>query len=220
MDVTVSTAARIATFGRVDAERNRQVDGVLTDVDFVLQRRRDVDRGVGDDQDLVIGRNVHDEHVAESTPGAQAGLSRNDRTEQLVRVQAPLHQELGLPLPNQLHGFGRRRVAVRRIDDPGVPEVDPALPGDFVDPGGGAHENGRDQPFGAGLDGSRQGGFLAGVRHGREHGLEVPAPLEHLFVLAGSGFAIHGSSRAGWIRLPNGTAGHVPLCADALATEK
>jgi hypothetical protein len=32
----------------------REVDGVLQDVDLVLQRRRDVDRRVGDDQRLLV----------------------------------------------------------------------------------------------------------------------------------------------------------------------
>ena len=156
LEVTVSTAARIATFGLVDAERHRQIDGVLADVDFVLQGRRDVDRGVGDDQDLVIGRNVHDEHVADATSRAQARLPRDDRAQQLVGVQASLHQELGLALANQLHGLGRRGVAVRHIDDPRTPEVDPVRLRDFVDLGGRADEDRRDQSLGAGLDGARQ----------------------------------------------------------------
>ena len=117
----------------LSTESNGQVDGVLADVDFVLQRRRDVDGRVGDNQDLVIGRHVHDEHVAESTPGAQAGLSRHDRTEQFVGVQAPFHQELGLALTNQLHGLGCRRVAVSDVDHARVPEIYPTLPGDLVD---------------------------------------------------------------------------------------
>ena len=177
-----------------DTERNGQVDGVLADVDFVLQRRRDIDGRVGDNQDLVIGRNVHDEHVAESTPCAQAGLSGDDRTEQLVGVQAPFHQELGLPLTNQLHGLGGRRVAVSGVDHAGVPEIYPALPGDLVDLAGRAHENGRDQPLRAGLDGPGQCRFLAGVRHGRDNRLETPAPLQQLFVLSCSGFSSHDSS--------------------------
>ena len=123
-ELTVSTAARIATFGCVDAERDRQIDRVLADVDLVLERRRDVDRRVGDDEHLVIGRHVHDEHVADAAAGAQPGLARDDRAEQLVGVQAALHQQLGLALAHQLDGLRRRRVAVRRVDDPRAAEVD------------------------------------------------------------------------------------------------
>ena len=57
------------------AERHRQVDGVLADVHLVLERRRDVDRRVGDDQHLVIGRHVHEEDVADAAARAQARLA-------------------------------------------------------------------------------------------------------------------------------------------------
>ena len=43
-ELTVSTAARIATFGCSTPERDREIDRVLADVDLVLERRRDVDR--------------------------------------------------------------------------------------------------------------------------------------------------------------------------------
>jgi hypothetical protein len=39
--LTVSTAARIATFGVSKAQRNGHVDRVLADVDLVLEARRD-----------------------------------------------------------------------------------------------------------------------------------------------------------------------------------
>ena len=55
-EVTVSTADRMATLAaRFPALR--QVDRVLHDVDLVLQRGQDVDRGVGNDQRLA-GRSV------------------------------------------------------------------------------------------------------------------------------------------------------------------
>ena len=38
-------------------------------------------------------------------------------------------------------------------------------------------------------------GFLAGVRDRRDDRLEVPAPLQQLLVLPGSGFSSHDSSR-------------------------
>ena len=48
-EVTVSTAARIATFGLATPSDVREVDGVLDDVHLVLEGGRDVDGAVGDD---------------------------------------------------------------------------------------------------------------------------------------------------------------------------
>ena len=50
--------------------------------------------------------------------------SRDDRAQELVRVEAAFHQQLRLALANQLHGLGRRGMAVWRIDDPGLAEID------------------------------------------------------------------------------------------------
>ena len=116
-ELTVSTAARIATFGLLEPERPRQIDRVLADVDLVVERRRDVDRRVGDDQHLVIGRHVHDEDVADAPAGAQPGLARDHRAEQLVGVQAALHQQLRFARAHQRHRFRRGLMAVRGLDD-------------------------------------------------------------------------------------------------------
>ena len=97
----------------------RQVDGVLHDVDLALQRRLDIDRGVGDDERLVVGRHVHHEAVADAAGGAQPALAPHDGAHQLVGVQAALHQRLGLALQHQFHGLRGRGVAVRRVDDRG-----------------------------------------------------------------------------------------------------
>ena len=112
---------------RGDAEGDREIDRVLADIDLVLERRGNVDGRIGDDQDLVVGRHVHDEDVADAAAGPKPGLPRHHGAQQLVGVQAALHQQLGLTLAHQLHGLGRRCVAVRRIDDPDLAEVDPVL---------------------------------------------------------------------------------------------
>ncbi len=62
----------------LDAERLRQFDGVGDDVRLLVQRRPDVDRGVGDEQQLGIGRHVHDEDVADAADGANAGGAADD----------------------------------------------------------------------------------------------------------------------------------------------
>ena len=53
------------------AERMRKVDRVLHDVDLVLQRRIDVDRGVGDEQRPRIAGHVDDEDMAHAPGRAQ-----------------------------------------------------------------------------------------------------------------------------------------------------
>ena len=89
-----------------------------TDVDLVLERRRDVDRGVGDDQDLVIRRHVHDEDVADAAPGAQAGLlARRPRRAARRVCRLPFIRSSACALANQLDRLRRRRMAVRRVDD-------------------------------------------------------------------------------------------------------
>ena len=169
----------MATFGLLHAERDREIDGVLADVDLVLQRRRDVDRGVGDDEDLVIRRHVHDEHVTEPAAGAQTRLPRHDRAQQLVRVQAAFHQQLGLALADQVDGLRRGRMAVRRVDDP-------VLARDRCRSSSRPRGSSRPGPTRIGVISlfapasmrAGQGRFLAGMRHGRRHGLEAAAALE------------------------------------------
>ena len=70
----------------------------------------------------MIGRHVHDDTWLMRRAGAQSGFARNNRAEKLVRVQASFHQQLGLALAHELHGFRRRRVTVRNVDNPGGPE--------------------------------------------------------------------------------------------------
>ena len=128
------------------AKRHREIDRVLADVDLVLQRRRDVDRGVGDDEDLVIGRHVHDEHVTEAAAGAEARLPRHDRAEQLVGVQAALHQQLRLAAADQLDRRRRRpRGCAAASTICVLPEIEAARLRDLADLRGGPDEDRRDQ---------------------------------------------------------------------------
>ena len=57
--LTVSTAARIATFGVSTPSARARSMAFCAMCTFVFQRRRDVDRGIGDEQRLVVGRHVH-----------------------------------------------------------------------------------------------------------------------------------------------------------------
>ena len=55
-----------------------------------------------------------------------------------------LHQELALAFMNERHRLGRRRVAVRRVDQLIASDIDPMLLGDSGDFGGRANQNGND----------------------------------------------------------------------------
>ncbi len=192
LEVTVSTAARIATFGRsTPSEIARsmafwQMSILSSSVGAMLIAR------VGDDEDLVIGGNVHDEHVTDAAARAQAGLARDDRAQQLVGVQAALHQELGLALANELHRFGRRAMAVRSVDDLVLARgrcLSPSqAPGSLPpDP----RESARSAPSRRPRP-RRERRFLAGMRHRGRHRLEASAPRQQQFVLSGSSLSSHG----------------------------
>ena len=108
-----------------EADLGEQIDRVLHDVALGFEVGKYVDGGVRDEQRLRIGRHIHDEDVADPARSAQAGLAGGHLAHQLVRVQAPLHQELAFALVDQLHGLGRGRVAVRRVDDLETTDVEP-----------------------------------------------------------------------------------------------
>ena len=160
------------------------------DVHLVVERRRDVDRRVGDDQDLVVRRHVHDEHVAEAPARAKAGFPCDDGAEQFVGVEAPLHQQFRFAVTHELDGLRRRCVTVGRIDDPCLAEHDAGLLRDLPDLRRGSDQNRDDQPLLTGLDRPGQRSRIARMRHGGRDGLETAAAFEERFVLAGS---CHGS---------------------------
>ena len=93
------------------AERVREVDGILDDVDLVFERRIDVDGGVGDEQRPRIVRSVDDEDVAHAPRGAQLFLV-DDRAHEFVGMEAAFHQRLDLVVARQRDGLRRGGVAV------------------------------------------------------------------------------------------------------------
>ena len=96
--------------------------------DLVLERGGDIDGGVGDDQGLVVGGNIHEEDVADAAAGAQTGFAGDDRAQQLVAVQAAFHQQFRFTFSNELDGFGGRCMAVRSFNDFDAVEVDAGRP--------------------------------------------------------------------------------------------
>ena len=185
-ELTVSTAARIATFGFSKPERDGQIDRVLTDIDFVFQRRRDIDGGIGHDQNLVISRHVHDEDVADAASGAQSAIARDDRRQQFVSVQAALHQHFGAAFANECHCLGRRRVLFGSIDDLQVARDRCRLlwrspPSCLQDRPGSE----RSISFGS-LDRAGPGRRFAWISDCGGHRLETQAPFQQPFVFSSS----------------------------------
>ena len=104
--LTLSIALRIATRTSFDPKRVGEVDRVLDDVDLGLQVGRDVDRGVGDDQRLVMTGDVHHEAMADAPCGPKAGVALDHRAHKLVGVEAAFHQRLRASLAHQLDSLG------------------------------------------------------------------------------------------------------------------
>ena len=163
--LTVSIADRIATRTSGIANGVRQVDRVLHDVDLVLQRRRDVHRGIGDDQRIEMTRHVHDEAMADPPLGADAGIAGNHRGHQLIGVQAALHQRRSLGLPHQRDRLGGRIVAVRRLDDRQVGDVDAIARRHVANARRRADQNGLDQTQLARLDRPFERHFVTRMRN-------------------------------------------------------
>ena len=140
----------------------------------------------------MIGGHVHDEDVADAAAGAQPGLPGDHRAEQLVGVEAALHEELRLPRPHQFDRLRRCPMAVRRIDDVHPIEGESRLTGDLRDSGGRTHEDRDDQPFRRRLERAGKRRRFAGVHDRGRHRRERTAALQQLLVLACSGLSRHG----------------------------
>jgi hypothetical protein len=83
----------------------------LHDVDLVVQRRINVDGGIGDEERARIIRNVDDEDMAH-TPGRAQLFLFDDCAHEFVGVQAAFHQRLDLAVARQRDGFHGGRFAV------------------------------------------------------------------------------------------------------------
>ena len=95
----------------------RQVDRVLHDINLVIERRRDVHRGIRDDEGIRMVRHVHDEAMTDAACCSDARLPRHHGSHQFVGVQATLHQRLDTA---GCHQFDRLRsgiMAMFRCDE-------------------------------------------------------------------------------------------------------
>ncbi len=143
-----------------------EVDGVLHDVAFLVECRRDVDGGVGDDQGVLAAGHVHHEAMADAPLGAQPRAARHNRGHQFIRVQRAFHQGFCLPLMYELYGDFCRRVTVRHIDDGQAAEVKLALPGGRLELGARRHQYRCNQTEARGFDHRGQGIVIAWMCNG------------------------------------------------------
>ena len=94
-----------------------EVDRVLDDIALSIEIRKNIDRGIGNEQRFAIGGHVHDKDMADPPCGAQSGRSRGNAAHKLIGMQAALHQQLALALTNQFDSLCRCRLAVRHVDN-------------------------------------------------------------------------------------------------------
>ena len=93
-----------------------QIDRVLANVAFLVQRGRDVDCGVGHDQGLGVAGHIHGIDMADAARRAKLRRSHH-RCQQLIGVQTALHECANLACHTPLHGALCCRVAVfHRLD--------------------------------------------------------------------------------------------------------
>ena len=127
----------------LDAERMGKVDRVAHDVCLLRQRRRDVERRVGDDERPRVGGRLHQEAMAHATAGAQR--TADDRAHQFVGMQAALHQRFDLAFECQLDGALGGGLGVRHVLDRNAVDLQTGLVGNGLQSGARRHEHGLDQ---------------------------------------------------------------------------
>ncbi len=165
-------------FGLGDAQRVRQVDGVLHDVDLVFELGRDVDGRVGNEQGARIGRRIHDEDVRDAPRRAQAGIALHGGLEQLVGVQAALHQRLRIARAANHHGRRGRLGLGFGFHNGKFADVDAELCGKGFHGRFRADESGLDETGGSGFHCALQRHLAQRPHHGRGDGGQRFAALD------------------------------------------
>src|SRR5262245_6770741 len=84
---------------------------------------------------------------------------------------------------------------MRRIDESRVAELDTSLLGHLADLRGWPDEDRHDEPLGPRFNRARQCARFTRMGDRGGNGLQGPAPLEHLFVLACASCSVHIASR-------------------------
>ena len=84
--------------------------------------------------------------MADAARGAQPRLGRDDRSHELIGMQAALDQQLAPPAAHQLHRLGSRSMAVLGRHDGKRGDIQAGRPRRFVDARLWADQHGQDQP--------------------------------------------------------------------------
>ena len=162
-----------------------KVYGVLDDVDLFQQSRVNVERGVGDQERLGVQRHIEAKHMRHAPAGAQLG-ARQHGVDQLVGVQAALHQHLDVAAGGQLGGFFCRRMAVRHRDDLNAGQVDAAFFSELAHARLGADQHRHDQAVARGVHGAAQRVNITGMNYRAAHRRHAIAQRQQ-FLEAGFG---------------------------------
>ena len=123
-------------------------------------------RGIGDEQRLRI-KPAHRSgtHATYAGPVRNSGLGKH-RVDELVGMQAALHQHLHLAFGGQGDGPLGSGMAVRHRLDADAVQRQPAAGGQRAQPRLGPDQQRLDQPGGGGVQRATQRAFVAGVNHG------------------------------------------------------
>jgi hypothetical protein len=146
------------------------VDGIFdvtVSTALAVEIRKDVDRRIGDEDRLGVGRHIHHEDMADAPIGPQPALFGGDGPHELIGMQAALHQHLGLRRVDQFDRSGSCFFAVRHVDELESRYVDGVLGGDARDLVGGPDQDRLDDSGFCGVGGAAQGGFVARMHHDR-----------------------------------------------------
>ena len=167
--MTVSTAERIATRGKVQIRLGKEIDGILNDVPFIVEVRENIDCRIGHENGICIGRHIHYKHMANTAVGPQSiGLGR-DAPHQFVRVQAALHQHFAAASVNQFDSFGSGRLAVRSVDDFEAADIEAVLARRILDFGFRSDQHGTDDARFRAVEGASQRGLVARMYDNGRH---------------------------------------------------
>ena len=102
----------------LDAAGEREVDGVLDDVHLGQEVGRDVDRGVGHEQQVFEGERVEHEDVADPAAGAQPAVFLDHGGEQIVGMKVALHHRARFARADHGHALVGGDPVVFLLDDP------------------------------------------------------------------------------------------------------
>ena len=91
----VSTADRMPTLGCSTPQARARSMAFWTMSTLVMQIGRDIDRGVGDEQQIVERRHVEREDMADPPRGAQPAVLLDHGGEQIVGMKIALHHRAG-----------------------------------------------------------------------------------------------------------------------------